>query len=108
MSTTPEYRDYILDQLSEAEGITFRPMMGEYVLYVHGRVFGSICDNRFLVKSTPAARERMPDAVQEPPYPGGKPMLLVDNLDNRSFLAGLAAAMEPELPVPRRRRRTVF
>ena len=104
MASDKEYLDFILDQLSGADGVEARPMMGEYVLYCRGKVFGGIYDNRFLVKPTPSALARMPGAARELPYEGGREMLLVDNVDNREFLASLLAAMEPELPAPKKKR----
>ena len=98
MASSKAYLDFILDQLSGVDGISFRRMMGEYVLYCRGKVFGGIYDDRFLVKPTPAALRKMPDATRELPYEGAKEMLLVEQVDNRSFLAELVDAMEKELP----------
>lgn len=104
MASDKDYLDFILDQLAGVDGISARSMMGEFVLYHHGKVFGGIYDNRFLVKPTPAARAMMPDAPLELPYEGGSKMLLVDNVDNRAFLADLIAAMAPELPASKTKR----
>ena len=101
MASSKEYLDYILDQLSESDGVTFRPMMGEYILYYQGKVFGGIYDDRFLVKPTKSAVALMPDALRELPYEGAKEMLLVDNVENREFLRELLAAMAAELPAPK-------
>lgn len=101
MPSDKEYLDFVLEQLSSAGDVAARPMMGEYVLYHRGKVFGGVYDNRFLVKPTPSARAMMPDAPLERPYDGAKEMLLVDNVDNPAFLASLLAAMDPELPAPR-------
>lgn len=98
MATSKEYRQFILEQLSCLEGIDCRAMMGEYVLYCHGKVFGGIYDNRFLVKDVSEARTRMPHASLEVPYPGGKAMLLVEEVDNPLFLKELVEAMWAELP----------
>ena len=103
MPSDKNYLDFVLDQLSLAGDVAARPMMGEYVLYHRGKVFGGIYDNRFLVKPTPSARAMMPDAPLESPYDGAKEMLLVDNVDNPAFLASLLAAMHSELPAPRRK-----
>lgn len=103
MASSESYLDFILDQLSGAEGITYRKMMGEYILYVNGRIFGGIYDDRFLLKPTPAARRMMPLAAEETPYPGAGAMLLADQVDDRDFLCALLAAMEPELPAPKKR-----
>jgi len=106
MATRKEYLDYILDQLSGLGGVTHRAMMGEYILYHDGKVIGGIYDDRFLVKPTAAARRLMPGAPEEQPYQGAKPMLLVENVEDRGFLAALITAMGPELPAPRRKKQT--
>ena len=101
MPSTKEYLDFILEQLSGAEKVTYRAMMGEYILYYKGRIFGGVYDNRLLIKPVAAARSLMPDAAAELPYEGAKEMLLVDNLDDREFLAELIEAMYPQLPEPK-------
>ena len=73
-------------------------MMGEYILYCQGKVFGGIYDDRFLVKPTKSALTVMSDAKIESPYEGAKEMLLVDNLDDWAILKDLVRAMVPELP----------
>ncbi len=104
MASDREYLDFILEQLSGLEGITWRAMMGEYIIYCRGKVVGGIYDNRFLVKPTASARAMMPDAEPELPYEGAKEMLPVDNLENREFLATLIQAMYDELPAPKRKK----
>ncbi len=101
MASSKEYLDFILDQLSELDGISWRKMMGEYILYRHGKIVGGIYDDRFLVKPTKSAAEMMPDAGREIPYDGAKEMLLVDNVENREFLRELLEAMDGELPAPK-------
>ena len=93
MASGREYLDFILEQLSGLENITYRAMMGEYILYYSGRIIGGIYDDRFLVKPTKSALAMMPDADREIPYEGAKEMLLVDNVDNREFLAELLVSM---------------
>ena len=99
--TSKDYADFILEQLSGLDEITARKMMGEYILYYRDKIIGGIYDNRFLVKPTRSAREKMPDASLELPYDGAKPMLLVDNVENRDFLKELVLAMYAELPEPK-------
>ena len=101
MASSKEYLDFLLEQLAGVEGVTWRAMMGEYILYHRGRIFGGIYDDRFLVKPTKSALALMPDAERELPYEGAKEMLLVDNVDNREFLTELVAAMADELPAPK-------
>ena len=105
MATGKDYLAFILEQLSAVEGITHRQMMGEYMLYHHGKLAAYLCDDRLLVKLLPSAETLLPDAPQEPPYPGAKPMLLVENVDDREFLKALFDAMYPELPEPKKRRK---
>ena len=81
MASTKEYRDYILEQLSFVPGITCRPMMGEFLLYADGVLFGGIYDDRLLAKRTDGNTEfGMSEAL---PYEGAKPMYLVDEVDDR-------------------------
>ena len=103
MPSEKSYLDFILDQLSDLRGVTCRPMMGEFLLYFNGKLFGGIYDDRLLVKPTAAACRLMPDAPREAPYSGAKPMLLVEEVDDRQFLTGLITAMEAELPLSQRK-----
>ena len=105
MSTRKEYLDFILEQLSGLEDVSCRAMMGEYVLYYRGRVFGGVYDDRFLVKPVKSACAMMPRAERELPYEGAKEMLLVDNVEDRDFLRALVEAMYPELPAPKQKKR---
>lgn len=104
MASSKEYLDYILEQLSELGNITYRAMMGEYIIYYGGKIVGGIYDDRFLVKPTKSAVTLMPNAEMELPYEGAKEMLLVDDVDNREFLCGLIEAMYEELPAPRKKK----
>ena len=89
MASTKEYLDFVLEQLSGLDEISSRAMMGEFILYYRGKVFGGIYDDRLLVKPVPVAVKMMPDAEMEPPYDGAKKMILVDDVDNRQFLCAL-------------------
>ncbi len=102
MASTKEYLDFILDQLSPLEGVTYRAMMGEYVIYLRGKIVGGIYDDRFLVKPTASAVAMMPDARREIPYEGAKEMLLAD-VDDRDFLKELLEAIYRELPEPKKK-----
>ena len=101
MASTKAYLDFILDQLSGLDEITYRAMMGEYIIYYRGKIVGGVYDDRFLVKPTKSAAAMMPDAERELPYEGAKEMLLVDNVDDREFLQKLLDAMYEELPAPK-------
>ena len=98
MASTKEYLEYILEQLSDLEDISYRAMMGEYILYYRGKIIGGIYDDRFLIKPVKAAQSMMPDADWELPYDGAKEMLLVDDVENKAFLKELIEVMFEELP----------
>ena len=97
MASTKEYLDFILEQLSDLDEISFRAMMGEYIIYCRGKVIGGIYDNRFLVKPTKSALAMMPDAEMQLPYDGAKQMMLVDEID-REVLCRLVHAVWEDLP----------
>ena len=84
MSSTKEYRDFILEQLSILDKVTYKPMMGEYLLYYNDLLFGGIYDDRLLVKKVDTNKEyEMQESI---PYKGAKPMYLVDDVDNQDTL----------------------
>ena len=93
MASSKEYLDFVMEQLSDVEGVTYKPMMGEYIIYCHGKIFGGVYDDRLLIKPLPAVRELLPQAPAAVPYPGAKPMLLVEDLDDREFLTDLLRAI---------------
>lgn len=104
MASSKEYLDFILEQLSELDDVTYHAMMGEYIIYYRGKIVGGIYDDRFLVKLTKSAAALMPDADKELPYEGAKKMLLVDNVENKEFLRELLEAMYEELPAPKKKK----
>ena len=104
MASSKEYLDFILNQLSELEDISYRKMMGEYIIYYKGKIVGGIYDDRLLVKPVKSAKEYMPNAEFELPYEGAKEMLLVDDVDNKEYLIGLFKSMYDELPNPKPKR----
>ncbi len=103
MPSGKSYMEFIADQLSGLDGVSWRSMMGEYILYYRERIVGGIYDDRLLVKPTAAAVSMMPSAARERPYEGAKEMLLVDNVEDSVFLKTLLTAMYDELPPPKRR-----
>ena len=104
MASTKEYLEFILEQLSELDEITYKAMMGEYIIYYRGKIVGGIYDDRFLVKNIRAAADMMPEVDLELPYEGAKEMLLVDDVDNKEFLRELLEAMYDELPEPKKKK----
>ena len=105
LASSKEYLDFILEQLSELNDITYKTMMGEYIIYYRGKIVGGIYDNIFLVKPVKAAIKLMPNAEYELPYEGAKEMLLVDGVDNKEFLAELFNSMYEELPAPKSKKK---
>ena len=102
MASSKDYLEYVLEQLSEVDGIAHRAMMGEYIIYYQGKVVGGIYDDRFLIKQTPSAMRIIPDSPLEIPYDGAKEMLLVD-VDNRELLSELIPAVASDLPAPKKK-----
>ncbi|MCR4889233.1 MAG: TfoX/Sxy family protein [Ruminococcus sp.] len=103
MASSKEYLMFVLEQLSELQGVSYRSMMGEYIIYCNDRIIGGIYDDRFLVKPTKSALEKMPDAPLEKPYEGAKEMLLVKNIDSKEFLTELISDMAEELPARKKK-----
>lgn len=104
MASSREYLEFILDQLSDLDDVTFKAMMGEFILYYRGKIFGGIYDDRLLIKPVKAALQKMPDAQMETPYDGAKPMILVESVDDRDFLRDLVLSMYDELPEQKRKK----
>ena len=104
MASSKEYLEFIMEQLAGMEDVSWRAMMGEYIIYYRGKIVGGIYDDRFLVKPVEAAKAMMPEAELEQPYEGAKEMLLVDDVDDREFLCELLEAMYDELPAPKKKK----
>lgn len=90
MASSKEFLTFVLDQFSLAGDIKSRAMMGEYLLYYKGVYFAAVCDDRLLLKPTPVGEALLPGAAMEVPYEGAKPMILVEELEDRELLAKLA------------------
>ena len=102
MASSAEYLEYVVDLLRDVPAVTNKKMMGEFLLYSDGVLFGGIYDDRFLLKDTPAARDAFPE--EQIPYDGAKPMILVDSEDPIR-IAEVVANMLAELPKPKGGRR---
>ena len=96
MASDKEYLDFVLEQLSELDGISSRSKMGEYIIYYKGKVIGGIYDNSFLVKNTKSAAKITPETPLELPYEGAKKMLLAD-IDNKDLMNSLIPAVYDDL-----------
>lgn len=105
MPSSKEYVNFISGQLSNLNEITVKPMMGEFLVYYRSKLVGGIYDNRLLVKPVKSAIAYMPQAAYALPYVGAKEMLLVDNVDDKEYLAGLFEAMFDDLPMPKPKKR---
>ena len=105
MASSKEYLHLILEQISDLADVSYRPMMGEFILYYRGKIVGGIYDDRLLVKKTKSALELMPAAICELPYEGAKEMLLADEVDSKEFLTKLFIAMYDELPLPKQKQK---
>jgi len=103
MASSKNYLYFVLEQLSDLSDIDYRAMMGEFIIYFRGKVIGGIYDNRFLIKPTKSAMAILPDAPMEIPYPGGHPMIMIEDIENRTLLAHLFTKMYPELPNKKRK-----
>ena len=105
MASSKEYLDFILEQVSELDNVSYKAMMGEFIIYYKGKIIGGIYDDRLLVKPVQSAINYMPNAVYELPYDGAKEMLLVDEVDNKEFLIGLFDAVYDDLPAPKQKKK---
>ena len=105
MAAEKEYLEFVMEQLSLAEDVRYRPMMGEYVIYCRDRVIGGIYDNRFLVKPVPSALSMIENARMELPYEGAKEMILVEDMDDKVFLKKLAESIAEEVPAGRSKKK---
>ncbi len=101
MASSREYLEYILEQLSDLEDISYRAMMREYILYYKGKIIGGLYDDRFLIKPVKSAIAYVANPVFEIPYNGAKEMVLVEETDNKEYLTGLIKAIYDELPSPK-------
>ena len=79
MASTKDYLEYVLDLLKDINGITYKKMMGEFILYKDGVIFGGVYDNRFLVKNVESLKKY--NLKEQVPYPSAKAMLLLDSED---------------------------
>ena len=106
MASSKEFLDFVLDQLSPLEGVTYRPMMGEYLLYLRGKLIGGVYDDRLLLKPTEPAKRLIAENGRTPetaiPYEGAKAMLAADP-DDRELLCRIAEATAAALPEKKRK-----
>ncbi len=94
MACSKDYLEYVLDLLEKVNNISYRKMMGEYLLYSDGILFGGIYDDRFLIKKSPSLEYL--SLSEEIPYDGAKPMYLIDS-ENKLEIAEIIDKLLDEL-----------
>lgn len=106
MATSKDYMEFLMEQLSGLDGVYYRRMMGEYLIFYEDKVAAYICDERFLVRPVPSAIKLLPDAEYDSMTEGGRKKLLrVDDVDNRELLTDLFVSIYDELPEPKIRKK---
>jgi TfoX/Sxy family transcriptional regulator of competence genes len=101
MASRVDFVEYVCGQISGAGNIAYKKMFGEYAVYCNGKVVGLICDNQFFVKKTAVGEKLCHSCEEAPPYPGAKPYLVIDCLDDREFLTDLISKTSDALPLPK-------
>ena len=105
MASNIDFLDYVLEQLSDLDDISYRAMMGEFIIYYRDKIIGGIYDNRFLIKPTKTALDMMSYAQKQLPYEGAKEMLVVDDIENKQLLCEMIEKMYDELPAVKKRKK---
>lgn len=106
MASDPEFVEFIVDQFDSDCGVTSKKMFGEYGLFSQGKMFAMVCDDRLLFKRTEAGEAHIGDVVLAEPYPGAKPIFLIeDQVEDGPWLSELARITARELPLPKKRKR---
>ncbi|MCF8379429.1 MAG: TfoX/Sxy family protein [Bacteroidales bacterium] len=108
MASEKSYLDFIVDQIEDAGGITYRNMFGEYVVYSDGKLFGLVCNNKLFIKPTEAGRAFIKDVVEAPPYTGAKACFLIgEKIEDRQWISQLVRITLKELPEPKPKKKKV-
>ena len=106
MASDPSFVDFVLDQLQAVEDVEAKKMFGEYGLYSQGKMFGLICDNKLFIKRTESGHSFIGEVVEAPPYPGAKPIFLIEEkIEDSEWLCELVQITVKELPVPKKKKR---
>ena len=106
MASDLSFVEYVVDQLAEDCAVTYKKMFGEFGLFSDAKMFGMICDNRLFIKPTQGGRAFIEDVVEAPPYPGAKPIFLIeDQIEDAAWLSELVRITTRELPVPKPKKR---
>lgn len=108
MATSKEYADFILQKFSRLEGtVTIKPMMGEYVIHMAGKVLGFLGDEQFMLEPGPTIAQLLPDAEKRELFPGSKLMYIIDDSMSPHRLCEIAEAIYDDLPVSKPRKKKV-
>lgn len=106
MASQQSFVDFILDQLEGVEDLVAKKMFGEYGVYSQGKLFGLICDNKLFIKPTESGRAFIGEGVEAPPYPGAKPIFLIEEkIEDKEWLCELVSMTVKELPLPKKKKR---
>lgn len=105
MASSLDFVEYVCDQISGAGGISYRKMFGEFTVYCDKKVIGLICDNQFFVKKTEKGAALLTNCEEGEPYPGAKPCLVIDSVDDRELMTALIQATYKELPAPKTKKK---
>ncbi|MBC6697328.1 TfoX/Sxy family protein [Hymenobacter puniceus] len=102
MASTPEFVEFVVEQINSSGHVTAKKMFGEYTLYWDGKPFALVCDNKLYIKPTVAGRAFLSEVTEAAPYPGAKPSFLIEEqLEDREWLTNLARLTVEELPEPK-------
>ncbi|MBO4480561.1 MAG: TfoX/Sxy family protein [Alphaproteobacteria bacterium] len=104
MASSKDFLEFVLGQLSMLPDITYRAMMGEFIIYYHGKIIGGIYDNRLLVKPTESILKIIPHATMEIPYDGGRPMIMIPDVENSELLTRVFNKLYDELPALKKKK----
>lgn len=103
MASTKNYLEYVLESMPRNYDISYRPMMGEYILYTNGKIFGGIYDDRFLIKDIPVIRTFFESPKMVIPYPNAKPMIEIEDIEDSEMLISLLEEIDKHLPEPKKK-----
>lgn len=102
MATSKDYIEFVCEQLEGVEGVTYKKMFGEYMVYVNAKPLLLVCDNTVMVKKLPEVAPLLHDAPEGIPYEGAKPHYVLD-VENRALMRDVIAVLEPVTPLPKKR-----
>lgn len=103
MASNIEFVQYVCEQIDKAGFISYRMMFGDYCIYCDKKPVALVCDNQFFVKVTPEGEKAFPSMPKAAPYPGAKPYLLVEDVDDAKTAARLVKLTAKQIPLPKKR-----